>query len=81
MGGGGGTCDQGETQLLLSLLQKECTWTGLSALPSPDSEGFVGDGEGRFPLGGLSDTPVSLGGDKADRKKNLDIVMTVAFVR
>lgn len=29
-------------------------------LPSPDSEGFVGEGEGRFPLGGLSDTPDSL---------------------
>lgn len=33
-------------------------------LPSPESEGFVGEGEGRFPLGGLSDTPDSLEEEK-----------------
>lgn len=32
-------------------------WCGL---PSPGSEGFVGDGGGLFPLGGLSDTTESL---------------------
>lgn len=32
----------------------------LFILPSPESEGFVGEGEGRFPLGGLSDIPDSL---------------------
>lgn len=29
-------------------------------LPSPDSEAFVGEGEGLFPFGGLSDTIESL---------------------
>lgn len=32
----------------------------LCVLPSPDSESLVGEGEGRFPLGGLSITPASL---------------------
>lgn len=36
-------------------------------LPSPESEGFVGEGEGRFPLGGLSDIPDSL---QKTRQKN-----------
>lgn len=30
------------------------------ALPSPESLGLVGEGDGRFPLGGLSDIPDSL---------------------
>lgn len=29
-------------------------------LPSPNSDGFVGDREGLFPLGGLSETTESL---------------------
>lgn len=33
-------------------------------LPSPESEGFAGEDEGRFPLGGLSDIPGSLGNNK-----------------
>lgn len=39
-------------------------------LPSPDSEDFVGEGEGRFPLGGLSDTPDSL--DTRKKKHSLN---------
>lgn len=40
--------------------RKKCAFVCLSAIPSPDSEDFVGEGEGRFPLGGLSDTTDSL---------------------
>ena len=46
-------------------------------LPSPDSVDFVGEGDGRFPLGGLSDIPDSLS-DTRDKRvklkqiKNLD---------
>lgn len=39
-------------------------------LPSPESEGFVGEGEGRFPLGGLSDIPGSL---EETRKKQKNV--------
>lgn len=38
-------------------------------LPSPDSEGFAGEDEGRFPLGGLSDIPASLGDMRANKMK------------
>lgn len=42
----------------------------LGALPSPDSDGLVGEGEGRFPLGGLSDTAHSLQEEMRKEKKN-----------
>lgn len=47
---------------------KKCTFACLRLLPSPDSEGFVGEGEGRFPLGGLSDTPDSLDETRKNKK-------------
>lgn len=62
-----------ESEMITCLtLTKECTFINLRVLPSPDSEGFVGEGEGRFPLGGLSDTPDSL--EETRRKKNLQTV-------
>lgn len=42
-----------------------------AVLPSPESEGLVGEGEGRFPLGGLSDTPDSLEETKGGKQNTL----------
>lgn len=53
-----------ESQIFTTLTEK-CASVCLSAVPSPDSEDFVGEGDGRFPLGGLSDTTDSL-----EKKKN-----------
>lgn len=52
-----------ESEIFTKLTEK-CASVCLSAIPSPDSEDFVGEGEGRFPLGGLSDTADSLEKEK-----------------
>lgn len=41
---------------------------GGQLLPSPVSEGFVGEAVGRFPLGGLSDNPDSLMETRINKK-------------
>lgn len=62
--------DRVKVNYLSDFYKRMTTHMFIHVLPSPDSEGFVGDGEGRFPLGGLSDTPDSLE-ETRKKKKNL----------